>query len=62
MDFNAIPEVLSSTGTNFNMRQSQPTIDGPFKKTLMFGTRKQSEDLQRFEWPSAKELQQMSID
>lgn len=60
MDFNQIPEVLSSTGT-MNVRSSQVT-DGPFKKTGLFGARQQSEDLQRFEWPSAKELQQMSID
>ena len=60
MDFSQIPEVLSSTGT-LNVRSSQVT-DGPFKKTGLFGAKKQSEDLQRFEWPSTEELKKMSLD
>ena len=59
MDLNDIPEVLSSTGTIY---APKALGDGPFRKTPIFGSKKQSEDLQRFEWPSAKELQTMSLD
>ena len=60
MDLNSIPEVLSSTGTNF-MRRSQ-AVEGPFKRTPLFGAKRQSEDLHRFEWPSAADLRDMSLD
>ena len=51
MDLNAIPEVLSSLdGLDSKL------LSGPFKKTAIFGQKRQSDDLFKFEWPSAKEL------
>ena len=43
MDVSQIPEVLSSTGTAFQASHSAGS--GPFKKTPLFGSKKQSEDL-----------------
>ena len=62
MDVSQIPEVLSSTGTAFQVMSPHAAGSGPFKKTPLFGSKKQSEDLTRFEWPISKDLMKMSLD
>ena len=61
LDLTQIPEVSSSSAQA--LVEKSEHIQGPFKRTPIFGQNTtSSEDMYRFEWPSAKELQDMSID
>lgn len=37
-------------------------VEGPFKKTVLFGMKKQVEDLTRFEWPTIEDIRKMDLD